>query len=420
MGTHLMKKHDRGWASADVLGGLLVLMVVVTFSAGKYKDYIQDKNWQVEALRTNTYAAATRAYIGRNYATLLNASTTTSPSVITTSMLKNTGFLPVGFTETNSQAQRMQTHVVRNAQNTDLLQAMVISTGGSDFPLKGLIMMSKNIKTGFGGYTHDGQTVTGALRTWSIPLSAYGANTGTGHLAVLLSSDELSAAQDDNDRLYRFQVNGRPDLNRMHTAIDMGENNINNVATVNGQNGNFSGEVRGEYGNFSLNLTAGGQVKGETVQAESDITAGGNMTASGLVTGSAVSADGNLSAGGVLQLDKINISGAACYPNGQVSRDERGGILSCQSGAWATQRNGRDFYTLRVDSSFGNIWNRCANNNSYYCNVLANLENGSTCVMGTRETGRCGCPENKRKKFGMAFAEALFNTSYFNVLMLCD
>lgn len=331
-----MKKHDRGWAGLDLGWALLVLMVVVAFAAGKYRDYLQEKNWQVEATRTSAYAAAARAYIGRNYTALLSASTTTSPAVITTAMLKNTSFLPVGFTETNSQGQIMQTWVVRNGQNTELLQGMVVSTGGSAYPLKALIMMAKNITTGFGGYTDDGQTITGALRSWRIPLSAYGATAGNGHVAVLLSTDELSAAQEDNDRLYRFQVNGRPDLNKMHTSIDMGVNNLNNVATLNGQNGIFSSEVRGANGNFSANITAGGQVKGATVQADSDVAAGRNITANNQVTGSTVRANGNLSAGGVLQLDQINVAGTACYPNGLVSRDASGAVLSCQSGVWTS------------------------------------------------------------------------------------
>lgn len=341
-----MKKHDRGWAHLDVGLALVIMMALATFGLTKYRDWQQEKNWQVDAARTSTYAAAARAYVGRNYATLLSASSTTAPTVITTDMLKNTGFLPSGFTDTNSQGQRMNTWLVRNAQNTELLQGMVVSSGGSIYPAKALRLIARDIKTGFGGYIEDGKTAIGALRAWTIPLSSYGTSSGNGHIAVLLSTDELSGAQEDNDRLYRFQVNGRPDLNKMHTAIDMGGNNLNSVGTLNGQTGVFSGNVSaangifssnvsGANGNFTQNMTAGGQVKGETVRADSDISAGRNITASNQVTGATVNATGNLSAGGVLQLGKINIAGVACYPNGQVSRDSNGGVLSCKDGAWA-------------------------------------------------------------------------------------
>ncbi|VAF55678.1 shufflon system plasmid conjugative transfer pilus tip adhesin PilV [Enterobacter hormaechei] len=329
-----MKKHDRGWANLDVALSLLVVMAMAVFGLTKYKDWQQEKNWQVEAAHISTYAAAARGYVGRNYATLLSATSTTAPTVITTAMLKNTGFLPSGFTETNSQGQRMNTYLVRNGQNTELLQGMVVSSGGSVYPAKALRLISRDIKTGFGGYIDDGKTATGALRTWKIPLSSYGATSGNGHIVVLLSTDELSGAQEDNDRLYRFQVNGRPDLNKMHTAIDMGGNNLNSVGTINGKTGTFSGNVSGLNGIFSQNITAGAQVKGATVRADSDISAGRNITATNEVSGATVKATGNLSAGGVLQLGQVNVAGIACYPNGLISRDASGGVLSCQSGVW--------------------------------------------------------------------------------------
>lgn len=342
-----MKKHDRGWANLDVGLALIILMAVVAFGLSKYKDWQQEKNWQVEAARTSTYAAAARAYVGRNYATLLSASSTTAPTVITTVMLKNTGFLPSGFTETNGQGQRMNTYLVRNGQNTELLQGMVVSSGGSVYPANALRLIARDITTGFGGYIDDGKTATGALRAWKILLSSYGTSSGNGHIAVLLSTDELSGAQEDNDRLYRFQVNGRPDLNKMHTAIDMGGNNLNSVGTLNAQAGKFTGNVNaangiftsnvsGVNGIFTQNVTAGAQVKGATVRADSDISAGRNITATNQVAGATVQATGNVSAGGVLQLGQVNIAGVACYPNGQISRDASGGALSCKDGKWTS------------------------------------------------------------------------------------
>ncbi|HDG1683188.1 TPA: shufflon system plasmid conjugative transfer pilus tip adhesin PilV [Kluyvera ascorbata] len=326
-----MKKNDRGWAQLDFGMTLVFLMVIVAFIGGKIQDYVQEKNWQMEAARTDAFAAASRSYAGRNYSTLLGAATTTSPAVITVDMLKNTGFLPASFSATNSRGQLLQTYIIRNNQSTEMLQGMIVASGGTAYPLKALITMAKTIKTGFGGYIENGQTITGALRAWHIPLAEYGAVSGNGHLAVMLSANELTSAQEDNDRLYRFQVNGRPDLNTMHTAIDMDSNNINNAGAVNAVSGNFSGDVQGTNGNFTQNLTAGGQVRGDTIQADTDIVAGGQ------ITGTGIRANGNLSAGGVLQLDQVNISGVACYPNGMISRDAAGGILSCQSGAWAGQ-----------------------------------------------------------------------------------
>ncbi|WP_435370909.1 shufflon system plasmid conjugative transfer pilus tip adhesin PilV [Escherichia coli] len=331
------------------------------------QDYIQTKGWQTEARLVSNWTSAARSYIGKNYTTLQGSSTTTTPAVITTTMLKNTGFLSSGFTETNSEGQRLQAYVVRNAQNPELLQAMVVSSGGTPYPVKALIQMAKDITTGLGGYIQDGKTATGALRSWSVALSNYGAKSGNGHIAVLLSTDELSGAAEDTDRLYRFQVNGRPDLNKMHTAIDMGSNNLNNVGAVNAQTGNFSGNVNGVNGTFS------GQVKGNSGNFDVNVTAGGDIRSNNgwLITRNSkgcsmkltvadlyvrwimgskckqqghlyrrsgerrtVRADGRLYTGEYLQLERTAVAGASCSPNGLVGRDNTGAILSCQSGTY--------------------------------------------------------------------------------------
>lgn len=182
-----------------------------------------------------------------------------------TDMLKNTGFLEQGFGSANSYGQQYQAALVRNSTNTDVLQGMVVTQGGIALPSVAMRQIAKAVTPGLGGYTEDNVTVTGAMDMWTMPLSGFGVGTAAGHLAVLLTSNELSAARDDTDRLYRFQVTGKPDLNKMHTSIDMGTNDLNNTGTVNAQTGNFSG-----------NVSAGG-----TVNAGSDVNAGGGVTAAG-------------------------------------------------------------------------------------------------------------------------------------------
>ncbi|ELX8521895.1 shufflon system plasmid conjugative transfer pilus tip adhesin PilV [Salmonella enterica] len=341
-----MRKNDRGWASLEFAAVMLLVMIIVAWGASALKDHIERKNWQTEARLASTWAAAARSYTGKNYSTLLAASTATRPAVITTAMLKNTGFLSRGFSETNSNGQKMQAYVVRNAQNPSLLQAMVVSAGGSPFPLKALVQMASEITTGFGGYVDDGKTATGALRAWKIPLSDYGAVSGKGHIAILLSTDELSGAAEDTDRLYRFQVNGRPDLNKMHTAIDMGGNNLDQAGTVSGQ-----------QGNFSLSVTAGGDIRsnngwlitrsgkgwlneshgGGFYMSDNDWVRSVNnkgIYTGGQLKGGSVRSDSDLSAGGVLKLDQTNYEGGWCPQTGAISHDSSGGILSCQSGRW--------------------------------------------------------------------------------------
>lgn len=358
-----MRKIDRGWASLEFGAVMLLVMIIVAWGASALKDHIERKNWQTEARLASTWAAAARSYTGKNYSTLLAASTATRPAVITTAMLKNTGFLSGGFSDTNTNGQKMQAYVVRNAQNPALLQAMVVSSGGAPFPLKALIQMASEITTGFGGYVDDGKTATGALRAWKIPLSDYGAVSGKGHIAILLSTDELSGAAEDTDRLYRFQVNGRPDLNKMHTSIDMGGNNLDGAGTVNGQ-----------QGNFSLSVTAGGDIRsnngwlitrsgkgwlneshgGGFYMSDNDWIRSVNnkgIYTGGQLKGGSVRSDSDLSAGGILKLDQVNVADTWCPQKGAISYDSSGGILSCQSGRWKNQGK----ITWKVGGTF-TVW----------------------------------------------------------------
>nr|WP_251121371.1 shufflon system plasmid conjugative transfer pilus tip adhesin PilV [Escherichia coli] len=110
-------KYDRGWGqSLETGAALLIVMLLIAWGAGIWQDYIQNKGWQTEARLVSKLDQCGPLLYRENYTTLQGSSTTTTPAVITTTMLKNTGFLSSGFTETNSEGQRLQAYVVRNAQ----------------------------------------------------------------------------------------------------------------------------------------------------------------------------------------------------------------------------------------------------------------------------------------------------------------
>lgn len=350
-------KHDGGFVAMSIGAGLLIVLAMAGMAARYMGDYLKAREWQIVAKQTNRFTQATSSYVGRYYPTVLAAATTTKPVVVTAQMLKNTGMLPATFSETNSYGQQYQSLIVRNPQNQELLQGMVVSRGGHAMPFPALSQISKEITAGFGGYVQDGKTAIGAMRSWRIALSSYGTSSGSGHLAVLLSTEDLSGAREDGDRLYRFQVNGRPDLNKMHTAIDMGGNNLNNVGTLN------ANTVAAQRGNFGVSLVsngpiaAGGDIRstGGWIVSRSgkgwmDETHGGGIYMSdndwlrilnnkGLYTGGEIRggrlrSDGNVSVAGVMELEKINVAGTHCDKDGAVSRTAIGAPLSCQSGIW--------------------------------------------------------------------------------------
>jgi hypothetical protein len=361
---------------------------------GYYNDYIQQRGWQVTASQLTRFRTSVKAYVGRYYDTLLAAAGTTAPVIITPQMLKNTGLIEPGFSNTTADGQQISAAVTRNATNTDQLQALVITQGGESLPYAALRQISVDID-GLGAYVWKSTNVTGAMESWSVPLASFGVSTSSGHVGALIPSDELGVAREESDRLYRFSVTGKPDLNRMHTSIDMGSNNLNNTNTVNAQTGIFSGNVtaagtvQGGNVNATSNVTVNNSVTaGNAITAGSDIrsnngwlitrdskgwlneTHGGGFTMTdndwvraindkniytgGQVRGGSVRADDRLSAGGILQLDQINNEGWGCDAGG-VSHDSTGALLSCQSGVWKRQTPAFDIQTVISPSACTNL-----------------------------------------------------------------
>lgn len=203
---------------------------------------------------------------------------------------------------------------------------------------------------GLGGYIGKNGTATGAFGAWTDKPGDYGLTCSAGHIAVVMTGDDLQ----ESDRLYRFQVPERPELNQMHTAINMGGNDINNAGNLNGQKATVKGDITSEDGWFItrnnkgwMNTTHGGgftMTDSEWIRAVNNkgITTEGELKG-GKVSGGTVRSDGRLSTGEYLQLEKTATAGASCSPNGLVGRDSTGAILSCQSGSWTSSQKKERF-----------------------------------------------------------------------------
>lgn len=382
------KYPDRGWALFSTGAALIVLVFITAWGSSLIQDWQARQNWLRSATQASRFTQAVKSYAGRYYDTLQS----TAPVTITPVMLKNTGFLEPGFTETNDYGQQYLATVVRNVSQNNQLQALVYTQNGSPLPFMAMDQIAVSINSGMGGYISTAGTVTGARGGWSAPLQTFKANTTPGHIAALLTTDELGASRAESDRLYRFAVNGKPDLNTMHTSIDMGGNNLNNAGNVNAANGNFSsnvtaaGNVTGQDVNARGNMNAGNAVSANGTVTGQDVNARGNMFAANSITansdirsnggwlitrdgkgwldeshgggfymsdndwvrsvndksiytggqlqGGTVRSNGRLSTGDVLQLDGVSSAGAGCGPNGLVSRDWSGNVLSCVNGVW--------------------------------------------------------------------------------------
>lgn len=309
----------------------MILVMVVLWGATKWDEYWQTQDWKVSAATVTRFTQAVRAYTGRYYETLLNSATTTTPVIVTPAMLKNTGFLEPGFSETISSGQKLTAALLRNSTNTDQLQGVIVSQGGLALPYMAVRDISVSVSAGLGAYLWDSDTVlTGANASWTMPMTAFGIATTTGHVASMLTTDELNAARQDTDRLYRFSVTGKPDLNRMHTSIDMGANDLNNAGTVNAETGQFTDDVTA---GGDIRTTAGSLVTrgnngwtNETHQGGfymSDDSTIRSLNDKGITTGGQVQA-------GTVGLSKIVVAGTVCPKNGDLARDALGATLSCQ------------------------------------------------------------------------------------------
>ncbi|EBU8977119.1 shufflon system plasmid conjugative transfer pilus tip adhesin PilV, partial [Salmonella enterica subsp. enterica serovar Java] len=294
--------------------------------------------WEVTANQFNAVQLAARQYISDHIDTLATQVKPGHPMYVSVNTLKNTGHLPAGF-GANDHNQNYFIAVVSNPKATGKLLAFVMTTGGQPWDFGALRYISSNI-SGMGGYVWPDNQATGAGGGWKMKLTDYGLSSRQGSLVTFIPSDQLGTSGQGNDRLYRYAVNGHPDFNRMHTAIDMNGNNLSNAGDVNGQRATMSGDIKSTNGWIVtqgskgwLNETHGGGFYMSDNDWVRSLNNKGIYTG-GQLKGGSVRSDSDLSAGGILKLDKVNVAGEWCPQNGAISHDSSGGILSCQSGRW--------------------------------------------------------------------------------------
>ncbi|EHW8962755.1 shufflon system plasmid conjugative transfer pilus tip adhesin PilV [Salmonella enterica] len=366
-----MKKINQG--NAQLLSLVLVLTIAM-MAAPRGIEMIarqqSERVWDVTASQFNTVQMAARQYISDNIDTLATQVKPGHPVYVSVNTLKTTGHLPAGF-GANDHNQSYFIAVVSNPKMTSQLQAFVMTTGGQPWDFGALRHISSNI-SGLGGYVWPDNQAVGAGGSWKMKLSDYGLSSKQGSLVTFIPSDQLGTSGQGNDRLYRYAVNGHPDFNRMHTAIDMDGNNLSNAGDITGKQAIISGGISGQ--SASIN----GEIKGQQATITGDIkstggwittqgnkgwlneTYGGGFYMSdsswmrslnnkGIYTAGEIR-DGNVSVGGVLELERISVANTYCPKDGSVSRTATGAPLSCQSGRWKDIN-----FSFRVGATF-QVW----------------------------------------------------------------
>ncbi|WP_270370319.1 shufflon system plasmid conjugative transfer pilus tip adhesin PilV [Escherichia coli] len=328
----MQKDNDKGFALLEILGGLVVISLLMPLFWSYIEDYLNEMRNQSAAFHADAYNTAARTYIADNNARLHSG---TLPATFTADELIRKGYLK-GLNR--SPFGQSYTTGIRRNTSTGRLEALTCSTGGENIKDDALRSIA-SLLPGLGGFIGKNGTATGVFGGWTDKPGDYGLSCNGGHIAIVMMGDDLQ----ESDRLYRFQVPGRPELNQMNTAINMGGNNLNNAGNVNGQSATLKGDVTSENGWLITkndkgwkNITYGGGFTMTDSQWIRAVGGKGIITSGeikgGKVSGGTVRSDGRLSTGEYLQLDKTAVANTKCSPDGLVGRDSKGAILSCQSG----------------------------------------------------------------------------------------
>ncbi|WP_244370545.1 shufflon system plasmid conjugative transfer pilus tip adhesin PilV [Rahnella sp. ChDrAdgB13] len=390
-----MKTLKRGIAqTTDAISGLTIvgaILVVLLIPLSLWAAEVYRMN--VAAGQANTVQKAVNRYIADQQATIAAGSSPSSAYTLTVPMLVTAGYLPSGYSSSNTYTATYRTLIFQPTANK--FHTMTFLTGGTALTLSQARKLASYIGAA-GGYIQSG-VAKGALGSWQENLSAFGGyNPGDGSVVIagFYSNGALV-----NDYLYRHSVAGHPELNTMGTTLNMGGNNITSANNVGANNGNFSQTVNGQTLNASGDVNTARLTAQQSVQSNGWITANGNITsnssiaaAGNITAGSNITANGNLTAnndviangtlrgnndlvlGGVMKLGQINTAGTYCDTWGAISRDASGAILSCQYGVWKSAGTNKTIVRTGSAKTVASV--SCANNETL-------LGGGGSCDTGS-------------------------------------
>jgi prepilin-type N-terminal cleavage/methylation domain-containing protein len=377
-----MTARTRGFTLLEMLAALAIAAALTAGLVKLVLDSSNDARGQQAAQHQQRVAQAASRYIAANYAALVAAATTTKPAKVTTANLVTGGFLPASHQSANAYGQTPCLLVLQPSAGK--LEALLVTEGGpAPIPTKDLAWIAASAGNG-GGYIPAGTptTANGAFDAWRLTntqLAPYlsdncsGKTATGGSLATALFNDGSSAT---SDFLYRSTVPGHPELNRMDTPLGMGagavavENDSTDARcavadpTTQGRiavsatgrvlscqagvwKTSGSGSWKDPVATFATLPAASntvGDVRMVTALSRAFTWTGTGWTALG------IDENGNLQVPGTatakyLMASSTESAGAACSPNGLIAKDNRGLLLSCQSGKWSSQSSAELAYT---------------------------------------------------------------------------
>lgn len=382
---HHNTKRQRGYSLPSVLLAIVVMGFITTASAPRLRHWMATPTIKQTAVHAEGVRQAVDKYVRDNYASLAASAPANGASIgVSLQQLRDSGYLPPSATDTNPYGQTYAVRIRHVLQGTgpnqrQVLEPMIFTSGGRAIPEPELRRVAGEIRSG--GFISETAPALakGAQGGWgNVPVSSFGVNPGAGHLAVALFYDQAGTM---TEYLYRNSVVGRPEVNRMNTAIDMNSQNLTNAATVTAQQATISGNatVQGalvlsaadgsRYGGWTMvdnvwvrsigdkNIYTGGTMQAGAVvggTVSGDVFSGrqingqvmyGDTVSGGTVAGNSVTAYGRLYANEYMQVAGVAAAGNGCWPNGLMGRSAAGGVLSCENGVWRSPGGGLAQYS---------------------------------------------------------------------------
>lgn len=404
MTKKIVTRINRGISLLSMAIVLTIVLIAAPVGMQRYASYLEEQDWTVTATHLSTANQAARQYIKDNYDTLLTQVKNGGNVTVTGQTLRDKGYLPAGFALVNNSTQNYILAITRNPSQTDKLVAFVLTAGGQELTFKAQRYIAQNT-SGLGGYIYPTNIANGASGGWQLNLASMGLSGQSGRLVTYLTSDLLAGGAEESDRLYRFAVNGRPDLNRMHTAIDMDGNNLNNAGDINGKQAIITGAISGQTATIGGDIKSiGGWITTQGNKGWMNETYGGgwymsdssslrsvnnkDVYTAGQMRAGRMRGDANVSVGGVIELDQVNVAGTSCAKNGNLSRNAAGAHLSCIDGRWSSNALSE---IIRIDGA-----SSCVNKGTMVavCPVGTRVISGSYALTGWGKNSSHNAPDS--------------------------
>lgn len=234
-------KNRAGFMSIEAIGALVVFFILLVPLTALMKQGLDKVEERSVASQIQELSEAVSSYAKSHYAQIMNNSTPTTSLEVTIADLKAEGLLPDSFATQNPWGQAYRIFFLE--PNPDEVQGIILTYGGfsgaiaSDHFLNARVPNTAAMAGSLGGFIPSGvvpgQSATslrGAFGGWEVDLSATDIPVPTpGHVGGMVF---MQASQLSQDYLYRFDVPGHPELNEMHTELDMTDHGIENVRNV--------------------------------------------------------------------------------------------------------------------------------------------------------------------------------------------